>query len=117
MLRSKQSLTGQYLSGKKSIPVPKVRRPLGNEKLVVSMIAAPVASWACDGAGPATHIGKVSAVDAAAKKFTIKDVQSQGPITFKATDEIIKGLKEAKGMVTVKYHEQDGALTALGVTF
>lgn len=85
--------------------------------LVAGLIAAPMASWACDGAGPATHIGKVTAVDAAAKKFTIKDVQSQGPITFTATEEIIKGLTGAKGMVTVKYHEQDGALTALGVTF
>lgn len=73
--------------------------------------------WACDGAGPATHIGKVTAVDVAGKKFTIKDVQSQGPITFAANDDIIKGVQGAKGMVTVKYHEQDGNLTALGVTF
>ena len=85
--------------------------------LVAGLIAAPVASWACDGAGPATHIGKVSAVDAAAKKFTIKDVQTQGPITFTATDEIIKGLSGAKGMVTVKYQEENGGYTAVGVTF
>jgi excinuclease ABC subunit A len=35
LLRSKTSLTGQYLSGKKAIPVPKQRRPLGADKLVV----------------------------------------------------------------------------------
>lgn len=81
------------------------------------LAGSPIAGWACDGAGPATHIGKVTAIDAAGKKFTIKDVQSQGPITFSATDDIIKGVQGAKGMVTVKYQEKDGALTAVGVTF
>ena len=35
LLRSKESVTGQYLSGKRSIPVPQVRRMPGEEKLVV----------------------------------------------------------------------------------
>jgi len=85
--------------------------------MMAGLLAMPMASFACDGAGPSTHIGKVSSVDAAAKKFTITDVQSKGPITFVANDEIIKGVKDAKGMVTVKYEEQNGGLTALGVTF
>lgn len=85
--------------------------------LMAGLLAMPMASWACDGAGPSTHIGKISSVDAAAKKFTITDVQTKGPITFAANEEILKGVKDAKGMVTVKYEEQDGNLTALGVTF
>ena len=85
--------------------------------VLAGLLALPVASFACDGAGPSTHIGKVSSVDAAAKKFTITDVQSKGPITFVATEEILKGVKDAKGMVTVKYEEKNGDLTALGVTF
>jgi len=85
--------------------------------VLAGLLALPVASFACDGAGPSTHIGKVSSVDAAAKKFTITDVQSKGPITFVATEEILKGIKDAKGMVTVKYEEKNGGLTALGVTF
>ena len=85
--------------------------------MMAGLLAMPMASFACDGAGPSTHIGKVSSVDAAAKKFTITNVQSKGPITFVANDEIIKGIKDAKGMVTVKYEEQNGGLTALGVTF
>jgi excinuclease ABC subunit A len=35
LLRSRQSVTGQYLSGKKSIPVPQVRRQPGIESLLV----------------------------------------------------------------------------------
>jgi excinuclease ABC subunit A len=35
LLRSKASTTGQYLSGKKSIPVPATRRPVGEDQLVV----------------------------------------------------------------------------------
>ena len=90
---------------------------LAGAVVMAGLLAMPMASWACDGAGPSTHIGKVSSVDAAAKKFTITDVQTKGPITFAANEEILKGVKDAKGMVTVKYEEQGGGLTALGVTF
>ncbi len=90
---------------------------LAGAVMMAGLLAMPMASLACDGAGPSTHIGKVSSVDATAKKFTITDVQSKGPITFAATEEILKGVKDAKGMVTVKYQEKDGGLTALGVTF
>ena len=90
---------------------------LAGAVMMAGLLAMPIASWACDGAGPSTHIGKVSSVDAAAKKFTITDVQTKGPITFTANEEIIKSVKDAKGMVTVKYEEDAGKLTAMGVTF
>jgi excinuclease ABC subunit A len=35
LLRSKASMTGQYLSGRKKIPVPEHRRPITDKKLVV----------------------------------------------------------------------------------
>ena len=35
LLKSKRSLTGQYLSGKKSIPLPAIRRPTGDEWITV----------------------------------------------------------------------------------
>jgi len=35
LLKSKDSVTGQYLSGKRSIPVPAQRRPTGADRLVV----------------------------------------------------------------------------------
>jgi excinuclease ABC subunit A len=35
LLRNKASITGQYLSGKRSVPVPKHRRPPGDEQLTI----------------------------------------------------------------------------------
>jgi len=35
LLRSKASVTGQYLSGKRKIEVPQIRRPRGEERLVI----------------------------------------------------------------------------------
>jgi len=35
LLRSKASVTGQYLAGKRTIPVPEARRPLGLDRLTV----------------------------------------------------------------------------------
>ena len=35
ILKIKESVTGQYLAGKRSIPVPEQRRPLGAQKLVI----------------------------------------------------------------------------------
>jgi len=87
--------------------------------VLTSLLLAPLATWACDAAGPSTHIGTVQSVDAANKTFTIVDAQSRGPITFVANNEIIEGLKGAKGSVMVNYEEdEDGkALKAVGITF
>lgn len=82
-------------------------------------IIAPISTWACDAAGPSTHIGTVKSVDASGKTFTIIDAQTRMPITFIASNEIIDGLKDAKGSVMVNFEQMDGSseLKALGVTF
>ena len=87
--------------------------------VVGSLLFTPVAIWACDAAGASTHIGTVTAVDAKNMTFTITDAQTRGPITFRANNEIIDGLKDAKGSVMVSYEEVEGSkdLKALGVTF
>jgi hypothetical protein len=73
---------------------------------------------ACDAAGPSTHMGQLMSIDAAKHTFTIRDAQTQGPITFTANDEIITGLKDASGSIMVNYTEEDsGNLNAVGVTF
>ena len=87
--------------------------------LVGTLFIAPLATWACDAAGKSTHIGTVQAVDASGKTFTIIDAQTRQPVTFMASNEIIDGLKDAKGSVMVNYEEIDGSsdLKAVGVTF
>jgi len=96
---------------------------VGNFTLIKSMvlavlIAVPGTLWACDAAGKQTHIGNITAVDASAKSFTIRDAQTQSLITFAANNEIMSNLKEAKGSIMVNYEEaEDGNLNAVGVTF
>lgn len=87
--------------------------------MVGVMVTAPIMGWACDGAGPSTHVGIIHSVDAGDKTFTIIDAQTQKPIKFTANNEIIDGLKNAKGSVMVNYKEVDGStnLKAVGVTF
>lgn len=89
------------------------------KSILVSALILPVASWACDAAGPSTHIGTVKSVDASSKTFTIIDAQTRMPIKFVASNEIIDGLKDAKGSVMVNYEEMEDSsdLKALGVTF
>lgn len=84
-----------------------------------TLLFTPLVIWACDAAGPSTHVGTVKSVDASSKTFTIIDAQTRMPITFVANNEIIDGLKDAKGSVMVNYEEVDGSsdLKALGVTF
>lgn len=87
--------------------------------ILASALFLPVATWACDAAGPSTHIGTVQSVDASSKTFTIIDAQTRMPIKFVASNEIIEGLKDAKGSVMVNYEEMESSdgLKALGVTF
>lgn len=87
--------------------------------LLVGALFLPAITWACDAAGPSTHIGTVKSVDASNKTFTIIDAQTRMPIQFVANNEIIDGLKDAKGSVMVNFEEIDGSsgLKALGVTF
>ena len=73
--------------------------------------------WACDAAGKSTHVGSLMTVNTEQSTFTIQDAQSRGPITFVASNEIIQGLKDAKGSIMVNYTEDGDTLTAVGVTF
>lgn len=86
--------------------------------LAATLVLAPFYTWACSAAGDSKHIGSVTSVDQKAKKFTIKDAETQGPITFTATDEIIDSLKNHKGRVLVNFEKtSEGGLKATGVTF
>lgn len=86
--------------------------------IILGALLAPVSVWACDAAGPNTHIGKVTSVDSKKMTFTILDAQTRDAITFIATDAaIIDGLKGVNGMITVNYEEDGDDLTAVGVTF
>jgi hypothetical protein len=96
-----------------------VKKAIVKSILAGTLLFAPLVTMACDAAGPSTHVGNIKSVDAAGKTFTIIDAQTQSPITFVANNEIINGLKDAKGSVMVNYEEMEDSskLKALGVTF
>jgi hypothetical protein len=76
------------------------------------------ATLACDAMGKSTHMGQLMSVNPTQKTFTIRDAQSQSPVTFTANTDILTGLKDASGNIMVNYEEKDGGgLNAVGVTF
>ena len=73
---------------------------------------------ACGGENSGKHIGNITAVNQNGGTFTIRDMESNSPITFKANSEIMTAVTGASGHVMVNYEENDeGALVAVGVTF
>ncbi len=94
-----------------------LRNTLAFTLLTASLFVSSTA-FACDSMGPSTHMGQLMSIDATKNTFTIKDAQSQSPITFAANSDILTGLKGASGSIMVNYEENDaGGLDAVGVTF
>jgi hypothetical protein len=85
--------------------------------LFVSLFASS-AVLACDAMGPSKHMGQLMTINTEKSTFTIRDAQSQSPVTFNANSDILTGLKGASGSIMVNYEENDaGGLNAVGVTF
>ena len=82
---------------------------------VTFVLAAP--TWACEAAGPSTHVGKVLKIDEGKNTFTILDAQTVSPITFEASDEILSKVGDATGTAFVDYSVDGLVLTATDVTF
>ena len=71
-------------------------------------------AWACKSAGPNKHIGGVTMIDAKAKTFTIRDAETDHPMTFEATDKILQEIKVGD-RVMVGYKEEAGKMIAVDV--
>lgn len=73
---------------------------------------------ACGGENSGQHFGKVVSANPGKSTFTILDMETRAPVTFRANDEIIAGVQKISGQaVKVNYEENDeGALNAVGVT-
>ncbi|MBI3622293.1 MAG: hypothetical protein HY208_08925 [Nitrospirae bacterium] len=76
---------------------------------VMAVSAGPV--WACDAAGPSTHVGVVTQLDAKQRQFTIKDAQTGKPMVFVAESPQLAALNIGD-QVAVKYEDHDGIMTA-----
>ena len=78
------------------------------------VLASVTTTWACKSAGPNKHIGSITAIDAKAKTFTIRDAETDHLMTFEATDKILKELK-VEDRVMVGFKEENGKLIAVDV--
>jgi hypothetical protein len=86
-----------------------VTRLLGSVILSVTLIAFP--AFACELAGPDTHVGEIKAIDLTQASFTIIDGQMKKPLTFLATPKQLKELSPGQ-LVVVKYSKVGGQLRA-----
>ncbi len=77
--------------------------------LLVVFAANPV--WSCSMAGPNTHIGVVTDINASAHTFTLIDAETQHPITFVTTAELLKGISKNQ-QITVTFQKTGKNLTA-----
>jgi Cu/Ag efflux protein CusF len=82
--------------------------------LAVFVLGSVTTTWACKSAGPNKHVGSVTAIDAKAKTFTIRDAETDHPMTFEATDKILKEIK-VSDRVMVGYKEEAGKMIAVDV--
>ena len=86
-----------------------VTRLLGSVILSVTLMVLPV--FACEFAGPDTHVGEIKTIDLGQPSFTILDGQMKKPLTFLADPEQLKELFVGQ-MVVVKYTNTKGQLKA-----
>ncbi len=79
--------------------------------VIVSVMCLASAAFACEVAGPDTHMGQIKAIDLEKSSLTLLDSQTKKPLTFLAAPEQLKGLSPGQ-MVMVKYTETQGRLKA-----
>lgn len=82
--------------------------------LAVFVLGSVTTTWACKSAGPNKHVGNVTAIDAKAKTFTIRDAETDHLMTFEATDKILNEIK-INDRVMVGYKEEAGKMIAVDI--
>jgi len=94
------------------------RKFLTGSILAVIMGISSSFAFACGGADSGKHIGSMLNINAENSTFTIRDMESNAPITFNASTDIMKQVKKANGQIMVNYEEDDdGSLVATSVAF
>jgi hypothetical protein len=82
--------------------------------LMFGLLSMTTSAMACKAAGKDKHVGIVMNIDQKTGTFTIKDAETENPMTFQATTEQLRELK-MKDQVMVSYKEKDGKLVAVDI--
>jgi len=80
---------------------------------VTLMLFSVSASFACESAGTNVHIGEVTSINSST--FTLLDAETNSPIEFIASSEVLLALAGLNRTIAVDYHEEEGRLVALTV--
>ena len=92
-------------------------------KLIISLVASVVlmtvsaSGWACKMAGDHKHVGVVTKVDQMAGTFTIRDAETNAPIVFSASREMLSNAQHAQGPIMVSYENREKRLVAVDITY
>lgn len=79
--------------------------------VLVSLCFSP--AWACDTAGPNTHLGVITAVDGGS--VTLKDAQTGQNLKFLASPLLLKGVA-VKDQVAIVFTTEGKTLRATAIT-
>jgi hypothetical protein len=83
----------------------------------VILMTASATGWACKMAGDHKHVGVVTNVDQVAGTFTIRDAETNKPIVFSASREMLSNAKHAQGQVMVSYENRAKQLVAVDLNY
>jgi hypothetical protein len=75
---------------------------------------APSLGLACEGAGPNTHVGVVTALDAGKHTLSLQDAETGKVLTFTATPDLLKGIA-VRDEVQVVYAPEGKTLRATAI--
>ena len=76
---------------------------------VMAVMAGP--AWACKAAGPNTHVGVITQLNAKERQFTMTDAETGKPMIFIADSAQMAALNVGD-QISVKYEKRDGTMVA-----
>jgi hypothetical protein len=87
---------------------------IGAFVLTAGILGSATPGLACKSAGENRHVGQITAIDAKAGNFTLRDAETQSLMTFEAKGDVLKSLSVEK-RVMVSYKEEGGKMVAVEV--
>jgi hypothetical protein len=76
---------------------------------VMTVMSGP--AWACKGAGPNTHVGVITQLNAKDLQFTITDAETGEPMKFIADSKQLAALSMGD-QIAVSYEDHNGTMVA-----
>jgi hypothetical protein len=79
--------------------------------LISVMVVMAGPAWACKAAGPNTHVGVITQLNAKERQFTITDAETGKPMIFVADSKQMAALNMGD-QIAVSYEDHNGTMVA-----